>query len=289
MIIKKHRAGVEPCFRQAKRPAIFKPSHDHQRPNLKMVVGATYYPKRNPDKPQGEDSYFVCTHRNAVGVADGVGGWSRKGIDAGQYSRELMQNALFSAVRQPKGSINPRTVLDEAFDNTKSQGSSTACIATLKKNPMKKYYFLHAVNVGDSGFMLFRKNKLVFRSPTQQHEFNRPYQLGNGKNSDTPEKAEEFAVKVESGDIVVFGTDGVFDNVYPREIERYIQLSCEDDDDKVTPEELAWLIAEVAQCNSRNRLGETPFSEASRKAGKKFAGGKIDDITVLVAYIVPAC
>ncbi|XP_054801474.1 probable protein phosphatase 2C 55 [Prosopis cineraria] len=284
MIIKKRRAGAELCFPPAKKPAISKPSLDHQRPNLKMDVAATYCPKPIPGKPLGEDS-FICARRNIIGIADGVSGWIRKGIDAGQYARELMQNAAFYALRQPRESVNPRTVLDEAFHETKSQGSSTACIAALKQNPKKQY--LHAVNVGDSGFMLFRDNKLVFRSPTQPHEFNRPYRLGNSKNSDTLEKAEEFKVEVKAGDIVVFGTDGVFDNVYAREFERYIESSCCEGDDKVTPEELAWLIAEVAECNSRNEHGETPFSEASRKAGKKFTGGKIGDITVLVAYIVP--
>ena len=39
----------------------------------------------------GEDSFFIseegCT---TVGVADGVGGWSSMGVDAGTYSRQLM-------------------------------------------------------------------------------------------------------------------------------------------------------------------------------------------------------
>ncbi|KAI9120316.1 hypothetical protein K1719_007349 [Acacia pycnantha] len=85
--------------------------------------------------------------------------------------------------------------------------------------------------------------------------------------------------------MVVFGTDGVFDNVYPGEIQRYIELNY-GGEEKVTPEELAWLIADLALCNSRNQHAETPFSEASCKAEKKFAGRKMDDITALVAYIV---
>ncbi|KAI9120383.1 hypothetical protein K1719_007416 [Acacia pycnantha] len=61
-----------------------------------MDVGAVYYPKPNCQNPLGEDSYFICSELNIVGVADGVGDWFEKGIDAGQYARELMQNAWVS-------------------------------------------------------------------------------------------------------------------------------------------------------------------------------------------------
>ncbi|KAL3533667.1 hypothetical protein ACH5RR_007188 [Cinchona calisaya] len=44
-----------------------------------------------------------------IGVDDGVGSWSQNGIDAGKYSRELMNNAIFSVQEQAmkKGSVNP--------------------------------------------------------------------------------------------------------------------------------------------------------------------------------------
>ncbi|KAI9120959.1 hypothetical protein K1719_007992 [Acacia pycnantha] len=201
-----------------------------------------------------------------------------------------MQNAWVSTLHQLKGSVNPRTILNEAFRHTKSEGSSTACIATLKQNldehPNEEYYYLHAVNVGDSGFMLFRNLKLVFQSPTQQHRFNTPYQLGNSEKSDTPEKAEEFTVEVAARDIVVFGTDGVFDNLFPEEIQRFIELKC-GGDDKVTTEGLSCLIAEGAARKAYDKYSKTPFEGASQKADKKFRGGKKDDITVVVAYIVP--
>lgn len=257
---------------------------------LKMDVGATYYPKKNPCKPKGEDAYFICSNQNVVGVADGVGGWSDKGIDGGQYARDLMQNALLSTLHQPKRCINPRTILNDAFRNTECEGSSTACIVALKPNPNKSsnkeyYSLLHAINIGDSGFMLFRNLKLIFQSPTQLHEFNTPYQLGNYK-CDTPKKAKEFKVNVKADDIIVFGTDGLFDNVFPRDIQRYIELNC-GGEKKVTPRDLSRVIADVALRNSKKRFTRTPFSQACRKARKEFYGGKVDDITVMVAYIVP--
>ncbi|KAI9120953.1 hypothetical protein K1719_007986 [Acacia pycnantha] len=274
-----------PCGPSAKKQKISHPS-----PKLKMDIGVTYLPKPNRKKPQGEDCYFTLSNRNTAGVADGVGSWSKKGIDAGQYALELMQHAMLATLRQPKGSVNPRTVLNEAFQRTKSEGSSTACIATLKQNlgehPNEEYYSLHAVNVGDSGFMLFRNLKFVFQSPTQQHMFNMPYQLGNSEKSDTPKKAEEFTVEVAVGDIVVFGTDGVFDNLFPGEIQRFIEQNC-GGDDKMTVEGLSRLIAKGAARKAYDKYSKTPFEEVSYKAGKKFRGGKKDDISVVVVYIVP--
>ena len=36
---------------------------------------------------------------------------------------------------------------------------------------------LHTANLGDSGFVVIRKNAIVHRSQEQQHYFNSPFQL----------------------------------------------------------------------------------------------------------------
>lgn len=65
------------------------------------------------------------------------------------------------------------------------QGTSTACILALEDDK------LHAANLGDSGFIVVRKQQVLFKSPSQQHRFNFPYQLGcPGTLSDLPEHAE---------------------------------------------------------------------------------------------------
>jgi protein phosphatase PTC7 len=52
-------------------------------------------------------------------------------------------------------------------------GSSTACIVALHKEKS----ILHTANLGDSGFVVIRKNTIVHRSQEQQHYFNSPFQL----------------------------------------------------------------------------------------------------------------
>ncbi|KAE9451867.1 hypothetical protein C3L33_16235, partial [Rhododendron williamsianum] len=82
---------------------------------LKMVCGAFYKPKVEKSKPQGDNAYFICTEKCTIGVADGVGGWSRFGVDAGQYARDLMANCVKAIRNAKKGKIDPRWVLDEAY------------------------------------------------------------------------------------------------------------------------------------------------------------------------------
>lgn len=96
-----------------------------------MVAGSYYIPKSDKLKPQGEDSHFICAEKETFGVADGVGGWAKKGVDAGKYARALMFNSELAVQHQPVGWVDPRKVLDEAFSKTEARGSSTACILTL--------------------------------------------------------------------------------------------------------------------------------------------------------------
>ncbi|KAF8380016.1 hypothetical protein HHK36_027485 [Tetracentron sinense] len=245
--------------------------------NLRLIPGAVYLPKDDESKPRGEDAHFICVDEHTIGVADGVGGWARKGVDSGEYARELMNNSVMAVYSEPKGAVNPLMVLNKAYSNTKAEGSSTACIVTLTGQ------WLYAVNVGDSGFVVVREGKVIYRSPVQQRSFNCPYQLGNSKKCDRPSKAKVFKVVVEAGDVIVAGSDGLFDNMFKHEIgETVLQgtKSC------MEAQSLACRIAGLALYNSFNRYASTPFMKAARKAGRIHRGGKIDDITVVVAYVV---
>ncbi|KAH0682464.1 hypothetical protein KY290_021032 [Solanum tuberosum] len=59
---------------------------------MNMATDLFYIPKSNK-VPLGEDAHFICIEEEIIGVADGVGGWVKKGIDSGEYSRQLVRNA----------------------------------------------------------------------------------------------------------------------------------------------------------------------------------------------------
>ncbi|KAF2584109.1 hypothetical protein F2Q70_00035350 [Brassica cretica] len=243
---------------------------------LKLVSGSCYLPHPDKEATGGEDAHFICAEEQALGVADGVGGWAELGIDAGYYSRELMSNSVNAIHDEPKGSIDPARVLEKAHTSTKSQGSSTACIIALTDQG------LNAINLGDSGFMVVREGHTVFRSPVQQHDFNFTYQLESGSNGDLPSSGQVFTVSVAPRDVIIAGTDGLFDNLYNNEITAIVvQAVRAGTDPQVTAQKIAALARQRAQDKNR----QTPFSTAAQDAGFRYYGGKLDDITVVVSYV----
>jgi protein phosphatase PTC7 len=106
---------------------------------LKLLSGSCYLPHPDKEDTGGEDAHFICVDEQAIGVADGVGGWADLGVDSGQYSRELMSHSVTAVKDEPKGSIDPARVLEKAHSSTKAKGSSTACILALTD---EVYFFL---------------------------------------------------------------------------------------------------------------------------------------------------
>uniref|UniRef100_A0A5B6ZW02 Protein phosphatase n=1 Tax=Davidia involucrata TaxID=16924 RepID=A0A5B6ZW02_DAVIN len=98
---------------------------------LKLLSGSCYLPHPDKEETGGEDAHFICVGEQAIGVADGVGGWADVGVNAGEYARELMSNSVTAIQDEPKGSVDPARVLEKAYSITKAKGSSTACIIAL--------------------------------------------------------------------------------------------------------------------------------------------------------------
>lgn len=114
----------------------------------------------------------------------------------------------------------PKIVISKAWMANQEDGSSTLVVVTLPY----KGNTIYTAYVGDSGYCLLRPQgrdrdyKLVFESSAQQRRFNFPYQLGWGKNGDQPNIAVELSHEVANGDIIILGTDGLFDNIVPKNV-----------------------------------------------------------------------
>nr|XP_010923448.1 probable protein phosphatase 2C 55 [Elaeis guineensis] len=243
---------------------------------LKLLSGSCYLPHPDKEETGGEDAHFICVDDQAIGVADGVGGWADLGVDAGQYARDLMSNSVSAIREEPKGSIDPARVLEKAYSSTKAKGSSTACIIALTDQG------IHAVNLGDSGFIVVRDGCTIFRSPVQQHDFNFTYQLESGNGSDLPSAAQVFNFPVAPGDVIIAGTDGLFDNLYSNEVTAVVVHAVRA---RLGPQVTAQKIAALARQRAQDKNRQTPFSAAAQDAGYRYYGGKLDDITVVVSYI----
>ena len=253
----------------------------------------------------GEDSFFVDSVAMTMGVADGVGGWERLGIDPGAYSRELMaQCEAIGAV----GNASCMQILTKAFQKTAIEGSCTCILA--------KYLALEGrldvVSVGDCSMRVVRGGEVVYKTEVQEHAWNQPYQLSHPEfnDADTPDDALEFSFQVMPGDIVVLGSDGLWDNMWDADLLQAVAASdamrqSYDGSGQWQKEaqELAQRLLELAEAHSLDEAYASPFAQerdAIRRRSEPLLirlisgmgtsaatarGGKQDDITVVCAII----
>lgn len=249
--------------------------------------------------PTGEDNLFVSSQSSAgwvaVGVADGVGGWSEAGYDSSAISRELCYSMKTNFEKNEEKS--PKTLLKGAFEDVLLSpkveiGGTTACLGIFSPD-MK----LRVANLGDSWCGIFRDFKLVEETEFQTHNFNTPYQLAKipkqvlrqaelqGKRYiiDKPEMSDEYVWELQKDDIVIFATDGVTDNIIPQDIELFLK----DQDLLGSSLEQASsnLVKEVVKVSKDPNFPSAFAQELSRITGQKYLGGKEDDVTLVMVKV----
>lgn len=91
-----------------------------------------------------------------------------------------------------------------------------------------------------------------------------------------------FKIPVAQGDVIIAGTDGLFDNLYNNDINAIVVHATRAG---LGPQVTAQKIAALARQRAQDKNRQTPFSSAAQEAGFRYYGGKLDDITVVVSYI----
>jgi len=240
--------------------------------------------------------------------------------------------------------IEPKVMLKQAFKSITAFGSSTACVWTLKNQTLK------IANLGDSTCMLIRFNidknmsKVILKTEEQQHNFNAPYQLAKipenlkdlkthiSSNAESKRKfwkdkvsnSALYQANVKEGDIVIWATDGLIDNLYEKEIITIIDVfmaecrfqvsknasipsmntfSDSPPSDiqnshfmtKKNAKKLAKELVKEAYRKSKSKTWLTPFAEKFDKTQMKkdnkvlnWKGGKPDDICAVVGFVKSA-
>ena len=76
--------------------------------NAYFEFGSKNIPKSIPHDPyverEGEDAWAVSS--NLLVVADGVGGWEERGIDAGLFSRALVKDIKANVDKNPDEALS---------------------------------------------------------------------------------------------------------------------------------------------------------------------------------------
>lgn len=250
---------------------------------FKLISSAKYLPHPDKVKTGGEDSFFISKDKHTIGVADGVGGWSKyPGANSAKYSRDLMNYC-----DQNSNLLTPLEILKKAYHQLdfKVLGSTTALICKLHDNNK-----LSICNIGDSGLSIYRKNQLMFIMKECTHGFNFPKQLGCTQR-DLPEDSVTDEFIVEDGDLILAGTDGVWDNIWNEDIEKIIDDVFNKNENKNLSKEMKMKIisekiCQEAQNNGKNPNYYSPFEQDAHNYGLHFRGGKLDDTTIISSIVV---
>ena len=238
----------------------------------------------HPDKVAkgGEDALVVRS--DLISVADGVGGWGSYGVDPGKYSKQLVKNIADLHDLNPK--MSPKELLIQANKNTKETGTSTCIVIILNSEKQTVATTL----LGDSSYMILRPDpekglNKIFRSEEQQHSFNFPFQWGT--DGDDPSLAIDNEHQIKNNDIIILGSDGVFDNCFDEEIMNIIKSKITPDGNIIDIQDAANSIAKLAQTHGVDRTWRSPFQVNSEKANRFriFRGGKQDDVSLIVSQI----
>ncbi|KAI8465998.1 MAG: phosphatase 2C-like domain-containing protein [Monoraphidium minutum] len=204
-----------------------------------------------------------------------------------------------AAAPRPRGP-DPRAALDAAHRRARCAGSATACV--LQLDPARRR--LLAANLGDSGFVVARKGAIVARSRPLQHWFDCPFQMGAYPEfvdaTDTAANADIFEVPLQPGDVIVAGSDGLWDNAYDDDILALLPQG------PSGAQAAADSIAGMARAHACDPEFPSPYTREALQQGYdlslfeklrrltwrdgrvrlgRLTGGKLDDITVLVSVV----
>lgn len=291
--------------------------------NKPLCFNAEAYQKTHPaKKAMGyADADATLTMPMLLGICDGVSQMEDYGIDASELPAELLEACRDLALVQlmPDGynvapSQNyrgPMSLLSEAYEATECLGSTTVLISALDNSTKihgKVHPMIAVLSIGDCELLVLRRiqgrdSNLegVFHTEMQRIDghVQTPLQLARVDDRIDKDFDEEIAMEVINkgsavhcvsayeGDVVLLGTDGVFDNLFLEEIvdicNEYIRPS-----GAFIPTSSSNLkktaMAIVAKAHSKcpvNKNTGAPLPDAP--IGK---GGKSDDTSVIVAEIV---
>lgn len=285
----------------------------------------------------GQDAFFMSRVGEsadvAFGVADGVGGWIDSGVDPADFAHGFCDYMAYAANTHQTGAKTPlsaRSLMQIGYDSilkdeTVMAGGSTACVALARADGT-----MEVANLGDSGFVQLRLNAIHNLSEHQTHAFNTPYQLskleqedfeqsntfGTVQIRDSPKDAQVTKHNLRHGDILVFASDGVWDNLSAQDILRVVSrvmvsakawehtedgikvgkslhdFAVDNAGDEELPPSLqnflAVAITSEAKAASMNTKRNGPFAREVQKyfPHEEWRGGKVDDICVVVAVAV---
>lgn len=234
--------------------------------------------KAHPEKVSwgGEDAGFSVGR--TFGVFDGVSGATK------EKGKKLYSRSLADSMKKKSGKaglsvkeIQEYMLEAKELADEEGTGASTAVVASIGEDNV-----LRAVNLGDSVCLVLRDGAVAARTREIIHYFDCPYQLGDD-SPDRPRDGTTLQAEIFKGDIIVAGSDGVFDNLSDADVCEIVSSF----GPKTKSGVIAKKIVDKSRSVSLDPMAVTPYSTVARgKSGyaayKDGRGGKVDDVSCIV-------
>merc|ERR1719235_2586494 len=269
-----------------------------------------------------KDADATLTSPMLLGVCDGVSQLEEYNMDPAVLPHELLQTCEELATLQlvPDGPVNPQdayrgpiSLLKEAYEATESYGSTTVLLAALDNSTRihgKLHPMIAVLSIGDCELLMLRRTggrqselEAVFHTEMQRIDYNvqTPLQLARVDGRIDEDFDESIAYEViekgsavhcvsaYEGDVIVVGSDGVFDNLFVEEVVEIVN-------DILRPPKSGQF--SPASPEALDRIARRIVREAHAKSGEEGMprselpitpignGGKVDDTSVVVGEVV---
>eukprot|EP00434_Breviolum_minutum_P006325 symbB.v1.2.005584.t1/scaffold326.1/size228935/6 len=286
--------------------------------NKPLCFNACTYQRTHPVKANSghRDADATLVSPMAVGVADGVSQIEEYGIDSSELPTELLRQCEELAFDQllPRSRAapyhGPIPLVREAFCGTECLGSTTLVLALLDNSTRihgKLHPMIAVISIGDCELVILRRLQgrsgpleLVFHTEMQRVDGHCQTPLQLARVDERIDAAFDDSITVEviergsavhcisayEGDIVIMGSDGVFDNLYLDEVTAIANSVLPPSSATQRPLQSSLLthlskrIVEAAHQKTKPTVGgflpEAPIGR----------GGKMDDTSCVVAEII---
>lgn len=269
---------------------------------LRLVAGA--WQIKHPLSHSGAlESLFICKHGSAVGVGEIFDHQTHLPAEAAKVMMRAAENSCERSRVQLRTSAADRAAraLEAGGDSTENVATCAGLVAALDAQGKE----LGVARLGET--VLWQIRKVPGSPTTGAHatlvgQAGDPHRPSSHPLHDGPARAELYTWSVQEGDLLVLGTDGVFDNLFGQEVCELAEWTVSPLDARQSyhegtetlrgpglstePQRIAAAVAHAAHHRASDKLAATPIaSKASRQNGVAQVGGKLDDITVVCAWL----
>ena len=306
--------SLRPCPSLVACPVYADPmAQKRKQQPLVLQIASAFHSRQHPAKMSTgiPNADAVLEGLDYVGIADGVSGVHSLGLTPDALPWELLRycgKGLFAAAAKGEPRVRKTEkhgkqmqqmsewliqLIQEAFDSTEEYGATTLLLAAIKGSN------LVTACLGDSGILILRpvafyplKLQPIFKTEPGRFDARRPVQIQRLHGCDAASAHEVISsanigtTAVRPGDILILGTDGLFDNLSDKHIKEALERFYHSTEATGSNEELGRVASLLVDLAIRNvKLDKENADKPPWQCNAAVPANNPDDTTALVAMI----